>query len=155
MLILFWDFESFLKSVIDLVEDDVRLVLDEYISSFITYELEPGFYTFKDICEALFNILHPEYRVYNNSVGIEYDDKTMKTILVVGPGIIVIRFNEKSFFINILCFTSRWQYKHYNKYISQKILHSSSTNKLPLKCDVIEGSVVNGSINQFYTFCIR
>ena len=30
------DFESFLKTEVDLVEDDNRLVLDEYNSSFIT-----------------------------------------------------------------------------------------------------------------------
>ena len=56
---IFQDFENFLRTAIDLVED-VRLVLDEYISNFVTYELEPGIYTFKDISDALFNILHPE-----------------------------------------------------------------------------------------------
>ena len=42
-------------------------------------------------------------------------------------------------------FTSGWDYKHCNKYISQKIVNLSSTNKTHLKCDVIDGSVVNGS----------
>ena len=58
---VFQDFESFLRTEIDLVEDDIRLVLDEYNSSFITYELDSGIYTFKDISEALFNILQSEY----------------------------------------------------------------------------------------------
>ena len=40
---VFQDFESFLRTQIDLVEDDVKLVLDEYNSSFITYELKPAF----------------------------------------------------------------------------------------------------------------
>ena len=31
------DFESFLRTQIDLVEDDIKLVLDEHYSSFITY----------------------------------------------------------------------------------------------------------------------
>ena len=57
---IFRDFESFLRTVVDLVEDDIRLILDEYNSSFITYELEPGFYTFKDLSEALLKILQPE-----------------------------------------------------------------------------------------------
>ena len=35
---VFQDFESFLRTQIDLVEDDIKLVLDEYNSSFITYE---------------------------------------------------------------------------------------------------------------------
>ena len=42
---IFQDFESFLRTQIDLIEDDIKLVLDEYNSSFITYELEPGIYS--------------------------------------------------------------------------------------------------------------
>ena len=40
------DFESYLRTEVDLIEDDVKLVLDEYNSSFITYEISPGIYTF-------------------------------------------------------------------------------------------------------------
>ena len=58
---IFQNFESFLGTENDLVEDDIKLVLDEYKSSFFTYELEHGIYTFKDLSEALFNILQPEY----------------------------------------------------------------------------------------------
>ena len=68
----------------------------------------------------------------------------MKTKFVVRSGIIAIRFDEKSFFSTILGFTSGWDYKHYNKYISQKSVNLSNTNKIHLKCDVIDGSVVNG-----------
>ena len=57
---VFQDFESFLRTQIDLIEDDVKLVLDEYNSSFITYELKPGIYSYKEISEALFNILELE-----------------------------------------------------------------------------------------------
>ena len=141
---VFQDFESFLRTQIDLVEDDIKLVLDEYNSSFITYELEPGIYTFKDISEALFNIIQFEYPGPSNVIDIEYDDITMKTKLDVKAGIIAIRFDEKSLFSTILGFTSGWDYKHYNKYISQKIVKLSNTNKIHLKCDVIDGSVVNG-----------
>ena len=141
---VFQDFESFLRTQIDLVEDDIKLVLDEYNSSFITYELEPGIYTFKDISEALCNILQSEYPGPSNVIDIEYDDITMKTKLVVNIGIIAIRFDEKSFFNTILGFTPGWDYKHYNKYISQKIVSLSNTNKIHLKCDIIDGSVVNG-----------
>ena len=38
---IFQDFESYLRTEIDLVEDDIKLVLDEYISSFNTYDLQP------------------------------------------------------------------------------------------------------------------
>ena len=51
---VFQDFESFLRTQIDLVEDDIKLVLDEYNSNFITYELAPGIYTYRDIAEAVF-----------------------------------------------------------------------------------------------------
>ena len=68
----------------------------------------------------------------------------MKTKLVVKSGIIAIRFDDNSFFSTIPGFTSGRDYKHYNKYISQKIVNLGSTNKLHLKCDVIDGSVVDG-----------
>ena len=107
---IFHDFESFLRTEIDLVEDQFRLVLDEYISNFITYELEPGIYSFKDISEAPFNNLKPEYELFNKSVDIEFDDITMKTKLVVRSGIIVIRFDEKSYFSTVLGFIPHWYY---------------------------------------------
>ena len=141
---VFQDFESFLRTQIDLVEDDIKLVLDEYNSSFITYELEPGIYTFKDISEALFNTLQSEYPGPSNVIVIEFDDITRKTKLVVRDGIIAIRFDEKSFFSTILGFTSGWGYKHYNKYTSQKVVNLGSINKIHLNCDCIDGSVVNG-----------
>ena len=108
------------------------MVLDEYNSSFITYELEPGIYTFKDLSEALFKNLQPEYEVFNKSIDIELDDITIKTKLVVRQGIIAIRFDEKTFFNTVFVFTSGWDYKHYNEYISQKIINLSSTNKIHL-----------------------
>ena len=141
---VFQDFESFLRTQIDLIEDDVKLVLDEYNSSFITYELEPGIYTSKDISEARFKILQSEYPGPGNVIDIEYDDITMKTKLVVRYGIIAIRFDEKSFFSTVLGFNSGWDYKFYNKYTSQKFVNLGSTNKIHLKCDCIDGSLVNG-----------
>ena len=141
---VFQDFESYLRTEVDLVQDDVKLVLDEYNSSFITYELDPGIYTFKDISEALFNILQSEYPGPSNVIDIEFDDITRKTKLVVNNGIIAIRFDETSFFSTILGFTSGWDYKHYNKYTSQKVVYLGNTNKIHLKCDCIDGSVLNG-----------
>ena len=51
---IFQNFESYVKTEVDLVENDARLVLDENNSSFITYELQPDVYNFKDFSEALF-----------------------------------------------------------------------------------------------------
>ena len=57
---IFQDFENYLRTEIDLVEDDIRLVLDKYNSSFITYYLPPGIYTFEDLSEFLIRFLQPE-----------------------------------------------------------------------------------------------
>ena len=124
---MFQEFESYIRTEVDLVEDDVRLVLDEYNSSFITYEISPGIYTFKDHSEVLFKILQSEYPGPSNVIDIEFDDITMKTKLVVKSGIIAVIFDEKSFFCNVFGFTSGWDYKHYNTYNSQKIVNLGST----------------------------
>ena len=141
---VFQDFESYLRTEVDLVEDDIELVLDEYNSNFITYEIQPGIYTFKDISEALFNILQSEYPVHSNSIVIEFDDITRKTKLVVRQVIIAKKFDEKSFFSTILGFNPGWDYKHYDKYVSQKFVNLSNTNKIHLKCDCIDGSIQDG-----------
>ena len=101
---VFQDLDSFLRTEIDLIEDDIILVFDEYNSSFTTYEVTPGVYTFKDISEALFNILQSEYLGPSKMIDIEYDNITMKTKLFIKPGIIAIRFDEKSFFSAIVGF---------------------------------------------------
>ena len=46
---LFQDFGSYLRTEVDLVEDDIKLVLEEYNSGFITYELQPGIYNLKGL----------------------------------------------------------------------------------------------------------
>ena len=140
----FQDFESFLRTQIDLIEDDIKLVLDEYNSSFITYELEPGIDSYKEISEALFYIFQSEYPESKSEILIRLADVTRKTKLFVNSGIIAIRFDENSFFSTILGFTAGWDYKHYNQYLRQKTVNLSSTNKIHLKCDAIDGSVVNG-----------
>ena len=141
---IFQDSESFLRTEVDLVEDDVRLVLDEYNSSFNTYILQSGIYTLKDIFDALLGFLQLDYPGPKNIIDIEIDDITRKSKLVVRGGIIAIRFDEKSFFSTFLGFKPYWDYKNYNEYISQKNINLSSTNKIHLKFDVIDGSVVSG-----------
>ena len=142
---VFQDFESYLRRDVDLVENDIKLVLDEYNSKLITYELEPAIYRFKDLSDALLKILKPEYEdVDPNSNYNELDDIKNKTKLVVRPGIKTRRFDENSFFSTLLGFTPGWHYKHYNEYISHKIVNLSTTNKIHLKCDCPDGSLVNG-----------
>ena len=112
---VFQDSESFPRTQIDLVEDDFKLVLDEYDSSFIIYKSEPGIYSYREISEALFNILQLEYPSSDSEILIRLDDITRRTKLVVNSGIIAIRFDEKSFFSTLLGFTAGWDYKHYNQ----------------------------------------
>ena len=123
------DFESFLTREIDLVEDDIKLILDECNSSFVAYGISSGFYTFREISEALFKILHFKYPDSSSDIVIEVDDSTRKTKLVANSGIIAIRFDDKLFFNTVLDFTPRGDYKHYNKYTDGKILNFSGTKK--------------------------
>ena len=90
---VFQDFEIYLRTEVDLVEGDSKLVLDEYNSSSITYELQPSEYRFEDITEA---ILQSEYPEPSNVIVIENNDTTRKTKLVVKNGNIALRFDEKS-----------------------------------------------------------
>ena len=63
-----------------------------------------------------------------------------------------LRFDEESFFHTLLGFEPYWDYKPYNSnhvgipivYISDKIIYLSTTNKIHLKCNTIDGSVVHG-----------
>ena len=57
----------------------------------------------------------------------------MKTKMVVRSGTKIKGFDEQSFFSTSLGFTPHWDYKHYNIYISQKIVNLSTTNKIHLK----------------------
>ena len=54
-----------------------------------------------------------------------------------------------SFFKTVLGFNSGWDYKHYNKYLSQKIVNLNSTKKLHLKCDIIDGSIQDAILFRF------
>ena len=68
----------------------------------------------------------------------------MKTKLVVRPGTIAINFDEKSFFSNIPRSNPHWAYKHYNEYISQKVINLSTIDKIHSKCDCIDWRFLNG-----------
>ena len=127
-----------------MVEDDVILVLDEHNSGFITHEIQPSTYSFKDPSEVLLLILQSENPGTSNVIDIEFDDIIMKAKLVLRDGIIIIRFNEKLFFLAALGFTPGWDHKHYNELISQKNVNLSTTNKKHLKSEIIDGSLING-----------
>ena len=146
----FRDFESYLRIVIGLDEDDIQLILKQYNSNFVTYKLTPDIYTIKDITEAVFPLGDHE-----GTLRIEYDDITRKTKLNLtrfGSTFGTLRFDERSFFHTLLKFTPYWDYKTtfiiYSDspgfYTTDKNLNLSTADKIHLKCDVVDGNVVNG-----------
>ena len=85
------------------------------------------------------------------TIQIEYDDISMKTKIILkyigGRKMFVLgtlRFDERSFFHTLLGFTPYWDYKPPDVYTSDKILNLNTINKIHLKSDVINGSVVDG-----------
>ena len=107
---LFRDFESYLRIVVGLDEEDILLNLKEYISHFITYELTPGIYTIQIISDAIHT-----FSGHSESIQIDYDDISMKTKIILNFkdekatfGLGTLRFNERSFFHTLLGFTPYW-----------------------------------------------
>ena len=52
----FRDFESYLRIVVGSDEDDIQLILKQYISNLVTYDLIPGTYTIKEVSEAVYTM---------------------------------------------------------------------------------------------------
>ena len=70
------DFESFLRTLVGLDEDNIQLILKQYYSFFITYELSPGIYTMKDFLEGSYIMGDHE-----GTLKFEYDDFSMEAKL--------------------------------------------------------------------------
>ena len=60
----------------------------------------------------------------------------------------VFRFDKKSFFINILGFSTYWDYKNCSgsgdEYYSEKNRNLNISKRIHLNCDFNDGSVING-----------
>ena len=143
---LFRDFESYLRFVVRLDEEDIQLILKEYNSHFITYELTPGIYSIQDFSDTI-----PTFSGLMETIQIQDDDISMTTKSILkyigGQKMLVLgtlRFDERSFFHTLLGFIPYWGYKPPGAYTSDKILNINTVNKIHLKCDVIDGSVVDG-----------
>ena len=142
----FRDFESYLRIRVDLDEKDIQLILKEYNSHFITYELSPGIYTIQDISDAVHT-----FSGHSDIIEIEYDDISMKTKIILkyndwreNFGLGTLRFDKKCFFHTLLGHDPYFDYKVPGDYTSDKILNLNTTNKTHLKCDCIDGSIQNG-----------
>ena len=155
----FRDFESYLRIVIGLEEDNIRLILKQYNEQFITYDLDPGNYTIEDLQEAVYPLGDHE-----NTLQIRYDNINKKVKLILtrfGDTFGTLRFDKKSFFHTLLGFTPYWDYKPTNAihvdfpgvYTSDKIILNLNTiDKIHLKCDCVDGSIKDG-LRQPILFC--
>ena len=131
-----------------LTYDEIIDVLDlKYISTKRRgYSLNPGIYEIVDLNNTLKHIL-PD----NVEISITIDDIRLKSNLKINQTLI---FTEKSFFYTILGFTQSKSYPldytdGFNQliagsYKSETPINITGIDKSHLKCDCIQGSIVNG-----------
>ena len=100
----FRDFESYLRLVNGLDEEHIQLILKEYNSHFITYELTPGIYTIQDISKAI-----QTFSGHQETKQLEYDDISMRTTIVLKFknekmkfALGTLRSDKQSFFSNFI-----------------------------------------------------
>ena len=128
--------------------NEIKNILDlKYIPTKRTgYSLNPGIYEVIDLNNTLKYIL-PD----NVKVNVTIDDIRLKANLKTNQTLI---FTEKSFFYTILGFTRSRSYPlddidgFYQliagSYKSDKPINITGIDKIHLKCDCIQGSIVNG-----------
>ena len=101
---LFRDFESYLRIVIGLDEDDIQLIFKQCNEKFITYQLSPEIYSIEDISIALYTIGDHEGTLqieYDDDDDDDDDDDTTKTKLILTrfrSTFGTLSIDEKSFF---------------------------------------------------------
>ena len=128
--------------------NEIMNILDlKYIPTKKTgYSLDPGIYEVVDLNNTLKYILPDNVRA-----NITIDDIRLKSNLKINQTLI---FTEKSFFYTILGFTQSMSYPlddiegFYQlisgSYKSDRPINITGIDKIHLKCDVIQGSLVNG-----------
>ena len=139
--------------------DEIMDILDlKYFSTKRRgYSLNPGIYEVVDLNNTLKYIL-PD----NVKVNITIDDIRLKSNLKTNQTLII---TKRSFFYTILGFTQSRSYplndidSHYQliagSYTSNKPINITGIDKIHLKCDCIQGSIVNGIRETFlYSFAL-
>ena len=131
-----------------LTYDEIMDILDlKYISTErMGYTIEPNIYNVVDLNKTLKNIL-PN----NVKIDITIDERKYKTDLKINQTLI---FTNKSFFYTILGFTQSHQgplndiegfYQILpGSYKSDRPINITGIDKVHLKCNVVDGSIVNG-----------
>ena len=112
----------------------------------IGYSIEPNIYNVVDINKTLKNVLHDNVKII-----ITIDERKYKTDLKINQTLI---FTNKSFFYTILGFTQSHSYPlddidgFYQliagSYKSDKPINITGIDKIHLKCNCIDGTIVNG-----------
>ena len=144
------DSESYLEIVVGLDEDDIQFIPIQNISNFVTYELSPSIYSIRDILKACYTMGDHE-----GTLQIKYDDFSMKTNHILtrcGSTFGTLGLEEKTFFNTIIGLTPYWDHKPTNAnhadspgvYTGGEILNLSILKNFHFKCDIIQGSIVNG-----------
>ena len=146
--------EAKYKDIRDLVHrmrlsyDEIMDIIDlKYISTKrVGYSLTPNIYNVVDLNNALKDIL-PD----NIKINVTIDERKYKTDLKINQTII---FTNKSFFYTILGFTQSHSYPlddiegFYQlipgSYMSDRPINITGIDKVHLKCNVVDGSIVNG-----------
>ena len=149
----FWDLATYLRIVVGLDGDEIQLKVKRYNSNFVIYELSPGFYTSKDVSEAVVYTIGD----HEGGLQIEYDDASVKKLILTrfGGNFGKLRFDERSFLNNLMGFKPYWNDKpnianHVDSpgvYTSDKTLDLRTIDKIHLKCVVTDGSIANGLQN--------
>ena len=139
--------------------DEIIDILNfKYVSTKrIGYSLKPNIYQISDINDTLKNIL-PD----NVKICVSIDEKKIESKLKINQTLI---FTEISFFCTILGFTQSHQgplndidgfYQLIaGSYKSEKPINITGIAKVTLKCNVVDGSFVNGVREPFlYSFAL-
>ena len=67
----------------------------------------------------------------------------MRAKLILRGDILALRFDQKSFFSSILGLSPHWDYKRGDDFFGEKTIYLITIEKIHLKCDIIDDSVVN------------
>ena len=145
---IFKDFESYLRIVVGLDEDDIQSTLKQIISKFATYELSPAIYTSKDISEVVHTMGDHE-----GTLQLDDDDITMKTKLIltlfggnVGKYDLLKDLFLKRYwglhFIGIISLLMQFMLILQRSILLMKV--QKKNNKIHLKSDVFHGSEMSG-----------
>ena len=136
-----------------LTYDEIIDVFDlKYISTERRgYSLNPGLYEVNDLNNMLKHILPESVKVNSVKVNVTIDDIRIESNLKINQTLI---FTEKYFFYTILGFTQSRSYPlddidgFYQliagSYKSDRPINITGIDKVHLKCDCIQGSILNG-----------